>query len=263
MTATGGNAPRGSVSEGGDLHSGGPVPILELSHVYASYGRFKALFDISLTVLPGSVVALVGPNGAGKTTIARVCTGLVPVTAGSIVVGGTDVTGWAPWRIARLGVVHAPEGRSVFATLNVEDNLLMSFRSGSGRKEAAETLAVTYERFPKLAERRRQLAGTLSGGEQRILTLARVLARPPRMLVVDELSLGLAPKIVDEVFAALRQISEAGTAILVVEQQIPRALQLAQQVAILRKGRIVHSGPVAELGDLAESVLPTRAATEG
>jgi branched-chain amino acid transport system ATP-binding protein len=233
-------------------------PALSLQHVSAGYGRFRALFDVSLQVAAGSVTALVGPNGAGKSTIARVATGLVPVTGGRVLVGGQDVTGWPAWRTARLGVAHAPEGRSVFATLDVEENLLLTFRRGAGRRAAAEALDRAYARFPRLAERRRQLAGTLSGGEQRMLALARVLAVPPRLLVVDELSLGLAPKVVDEVFRALQDIRAAGTAILLVEQQVPRALQLAERVAILRKGRIVHDGPTSELGDLVTELLPVR-----
>jgi branched-chain amino acid transport system ATP-binding protein len=209
-------------------------------------------------VAAGGVTALVGPNGAGKSTIARVATGLVPVTSGRVLVCGTDVSGWPAWRVARLGVAHAPEGRSVFATLDVEENLLLTFRRGASRRAGAEALERAYARFPRLGERRRQLAGTLSGGEQRMLALARVLAVPPRLLVVDELSLGLAPKVVDDVFRALEEIRASGTSILVVEQQVPRALQLAGRVAILRKGRIVHDGPTDELGDLVGTLLPVR-----
>jgi branched-chain amino acid transport system ATP-binding protein len=233
-------------------------PALQLEQVSAAYGRYRALFEVSLEVAEGSVTALVGPNGVGKSTIARVATGLVPVTSGRVRIGGRDVTGWPAWRIARLGVAHAPEGRSVFATLDVEGNLLLTFRRGAGRRAGAEALDRAYARFPRLGERRRQLAGTLSGGEQRMLALARVLVVPPRLLVVDELSLGLAPKVVDEVFRALDEIRAAGTSILLVEQQVPRALQLASRVVILRKGRIVHDGPTEELGDLATALLPVR-----
>jgi branched-chain amino acid transport system ATP-binding protein len=232
------------------------APALALEGVSASYGRYRALFDVSLTVAAGGCTALVGPNGAGKSTVARVATGLVPVTAGRVLACGEDVTGWPAWHIARLGVAHAPEGRPVFATLDVEDNLLLTFRRGAGRKAAAETLERAYARFPRLAERRRQLAGTLSGGEQRMLALARVLAVPPRVLVVDELSLGLAPRVVEDVFRALAEVREAGTSLLVVEQQVPRALRLADDVAILRKGRVVHSGPAAELENVAGTLLP-------
>ena len=176
---------------------------------------------MSLTVRAGSVTALLGPNGAGKSTVARVATGLVPVTSGRILLDGEDVTGLPTWRLVRRGVAHAPEGRSVFATLDVEDNLRLTFLRSLGRREAGRALERSYERFPGLAERRRQLAGTLSGGEQRMLALARVLAVPPKVLVVDELSLGLAPRVVDDVFHALREIRDAGTSLLVIEQQVP------------------------------------------
>jgi branched-chain amino acid transport system ATP-binding protein len=158
--------------------------------------------------------------------------------------------------MARDGVAFAPEGRSVFATLEVEENLMLTFRRGATRRAARAALTRAYDRFPRLAERRHQLAGTLSGGEQRMVTLARVLAVPPRLLVVDELSLGLAPKLVHEVYRALREIRDAGTALLVVEQLVPRALEIAEQVVILRKGRVVHAGPVSDLGELRETVLP-------
>ncbi len=231
-------------------------PMLELRDVSAAYGRFRALFGVSLSVPAGSVTALVGPNGAGMSRIARVSTGLVPLTKGRIFFAGEDVTGLATWRLVRLGVAHAPEGRSVFATLDVEDNLRLTFVRALGRKGSAEALARAFERFPRLADRRRQLAGTLSGGEQRMLALARVLAVPPKLLVVDELSLGLAPRVVEDVYRALREIRDAGTSLLVIEQQLPRALELAQQLVILRKGRVVEAGPVAKLSDLARELLP-------
>jgi branched-chain amino acid transport system ATP-binding protein len=230
-------------------------PALELRDVSASYGRFRALFGVTMSVAAGSVTALVGPNGAGKSTIARVASGLVPVSKGRIYFAGEDVTGLSTWRLVRLGMAHAPEGRSVFATLDVEDNLRLTFIRALGRKGAAEALDRAYTRFPGLADRRRQLAGTLSGGEQRMLALARVLAVPPRLLVVDELSLGLAPRIVDDVYRALREIRDAGTSLLVIEQQLPRALELAEQLVVLRKGQVVETGPVGELSDLARELL--------
>lgn len=236
-------------------------PALELREVSAAYGRFRALFGVSMSVPAGSVTALVGSNGAGKSTIARVASGLVPVSKGRIFFAGEDVTGLSTWRLVRLGMAHAPEGRSVFATLDVEDNLRLTFIRALGRKRAGEALERAYARFPGLADRRRQLAGTLSGGEQRMLALARVLAVPPKLLVVDELSLGLAPRVVDDVYRALREIRDAGTSLLVIEQQLPRALELAEQLVVLRKGRVVESGPVGELSDLARELLPE--STEG
>ena len=232
------------------------APVLELRGVSASYGRFRALFDVSLSVPAASVTALVGPNGAGKSTIARVVTGLVPLSKGQVLFSGEDVTGLATFRLVRLGMAHAPEGRSVFATLDVEDNLRLTFMRALGRKGTAEALERAFARFPRIADRRRQLAGTLSGGEQRMLALARVLAVPPKLLVVDELSLGLAPRVVDDVYRALREIRDAGTSLLVIEQQLPRALALAQQLVVLRKGEVVEAGPVGELGDLARELLP-------
>ena len=231
-------------------------PVLELRDVSASYGRFRALFGVSMSVPERSVTALVGPNGAGKSTIARVVTGLVAASAGHVLFSGEDVTGLATWKLVRRGVVDAPEGRSVFATLDVEDNLRLTFIRALGRKGAGEALERAFSRFPRLAERRRQLAGTLSGGEQRMLALARVLAVPPKLLVVDELSLGLAPRVVDDVYRALREIRDAGTSLLVIEQQLPRAMELAEQLVVLRKGEVVAAGPVGELGDLARQLLP-------
>jgi branched-chain amino acid transport system ATP-binding protein len=225
--------------------------------VSAAYGRFQALFDVSFSVPKGSVAAMLGPNGAGKSTVARVVTGLVRATAGAVLIGGDDVTGLSVARIVRHGVAYAPEGRPVFATLDVEDNLRLTFCRQLPRRQVAVALEHSYERFPVLRRRRRQLAGTLSGGEQRMLALARVLAVPPKLLVVDELSLGLAPKTVAEVFSALREINEAGTTLLVVEQQVARALALADQVILLRKGGITHAGPASELSaGLVAELLP-------
>ncbi len=232
-------------------------PVLELSNVQAGYRRFRALFDVSFTVSKGSVTAMLGPNGAGKSTVARVVAGLVPASSGSVVFAGQEITGLSVARRARSGLAFAPEGRPVFSTLSVEDNLLLTFRRQLSRREAAVALARTYDRFPHLKERRRQLAGTLSGGEQRLLALARVLAVPPELLMVDELSLGLAPKAVDEVFAALREINRAGTTLLVVEQQIRRALDLASHVIVLRKGRVIYDLPTSAMTeDLASELLP-------
>jgi branched-chain amino acid transport system ATP-binding protein len=145
----------------------------------------------------------------------------------------------------------------VFATLDVEDNLRLTFMRAVGRKGTVDALERAFERFPNLARHRRQLAGTLSGGEQRMLALARVLALPPKLLVVDELSLGLAPRVVDDVYRALREIRDAGTSLLVIEQQLPRALELAEQLVVLRKGQVVEAGPVNKLGDLTREMLPS------
>lgn len=233
-----------------------PPALLELIAVSTAYGPFRAIFNVSLSVPDGSVVAMLGPNGSGKSTVARVCTGLIRASSGQIRFDGQDITGLAAWEIARLGVAHAPEGRSVFASLTVEENLALAFRRSVGRARLAATIERAYHAFPRLGERRRQSAGTLSGGEQRMLALARVLANPPRLLVVDELSLGLAPIVVDEVFRTLERIRQEGTSLLIVEQHVGRALTLADRAVLLSKGEVAHEGPVSEIGDRIERLLP-------
>jgi branched-chain amino acid transport system ATP-binding protein len=233
------------------------TPLLELRDVDAGYGPFRALFDVSLRISPGRVVALLGANGAGKTTIARVASGLVKPTSGKLLFEGNDITGMRTYRVARLGIAHAPEGRSLFASLTVEENLTLAFRRELGKKASADALQRAYELFPRMGERRKQLAGTLSGGEQRMLALARVLVTPPRLLIADELSLGLAPIIVDEVYRTLQEVREQGTALLLVEQHVKHALGLADDVAVLNKGQVTYSGPASELGDLSERLLPS------
>jgi branched-chain amino acid transport system ATP-binding protein len=236
------------------------VPALEVDGVSAGYGPFRAIFDVSFTVPKGSAVALLGSNGAGKSTVARVVTRLVPVVSGTIRFDGADVTALPAWKLARLGVAHAPEGRSVFASLTVEENLSLTFREALGKAGVGDALDRAFKAFPRLGERRRQNAGTLSGGEQRMLSLAKVLVNPPKLLVVDELSLGLAPIVVDEVFETLATIRDAGASLLVVEQHVERALGLADRVVLLSKGSVVHEGPTAEMGDLVHSILPTSVA---
>jgi branched-chain amino acid transport system ATP-binding protein len=217
------------------------APLLELRDVSAGYGPF----------------ALLGSNGAGKTTIARVASGLVRPTKGEVRFEGVRLDKLRPYRIARLGIIHAPEGRSVFASLTVEENLVLTFRREFGRRGASDALTRAYELFPRLGERRRQIAGTLSGGEQRMLSLARVLVHPPRLLIADELSLGLAPIIIDEVYKNLQAVRDAGTTLLLVEQYVGHALQIADEVAVLTKGTVAFRGPTDELGDLSEWLLPT------
>ena len=232
------------------------APLLELEGVDAGYAAFRALFGVSLTVPEGSALALLGSNGSGKTSVARVISGLIAPTAGRMRFAGDDVTGVPAWRLTRLGIAHAPEGRSVFASLTAEENLVLGFRQSLGRNGVADALERAYERFPALAGRRRQSAGTLSGGEQRMLSLARVFADPPRLLVVDELSLGLAPAIVDSVFDALDEIRSRGTTLVVIEQHVDRALALADLVVLLAKGRVVFRGLADDVGKEVERLLP-------
>jgi len=231
------------------------APLLELRDVDAGYGPFRALFGVSFTLAPGAVLALLGSNGAGKTTIARVCSGLICPTRGQVFFDGADVTGRRPFKFAQLGVVHAPEGRSVFASLTVAENLELTFRRTRGRAGVSDALEEAYGLFPRLGERRTQQAGTLSGGEQRMLSLSRVLVEKPRLLIADELSLGLAPLIVDEVYRTLETIRSSGTTLLLVEQHVHHALAIADDAIVLTKGEVAYSGPVSELGDLQTRVL--------
>ncbi|HRW36184.1 MAG: ABC transporter ATP-binding protein [Acidimicrobiales bacterium] len=223
--------------------------VLTLDGVSAGYGPFHALFDVSLAVAPGEAVALLGANGVGKTTVARVASGLVAPERGQVRVEGADLTGAAPHRFVRAGVAHATEGRSVFASLNVEENLRLSFRRALGARGVAGALDQAFEQFPALARRRAQLAGDLSGGEQRMLSMARVLVEAPKLLIADELSLGLAPIIVDEIYAQLERLRAEGTALLIVEQHVSHALALCDRVLLLEHGTIIWEGPPADAAD--------------
>ncbi|HTZ10393.1 MAG TPA: ABC transporter ATP-binding protein [Acidimicrobiales bacterium] len=240
-----------------------PPPILELRDVSAAYSSYRALFGVSLTIPANGIVALVGSNGAGKSTLARVATGLVPASGGTITVSGQNVTTMSAHRIARLGVTHVPEGRAVFSSLTVEENLTVSFLKRVGRGGVSDALARAYAAFPVLAERRKQLGGTLSGGQQRILSLAKVLAVAPKLLVVDELSLGLAPVIVDQVYDGLVAIHGQGCALLVVEQQVDRALAIADRAVLLVKGSVAWEGPAAEAKPVLETQMLSGHAANG
>jgi branched-chain amino acid transport system ATP-binding protein len=231
------------------------TPVLELRSVSAAYGPFCALFDVSLTVDRGESVALVGSNGAGKTTVARVASGLVVPSAGAVIVDGVDMTSARTYAFARAGVAHAPEGRSVFATLTVEENLSLSFRRVHGRRGVRKSLDLAYEMFPVLGRRHEQTAGTLSGGEQRMLSLARVLVDLPKVLIADELSLGLAPIIVDELYESLRRLRGEGTSLLIVEQQVVQVLRLCDRVAVLDHGAVSWTGDRTDATEVVTQVL--------
>jgi branched-chain amino acid transport system ATP-binding protein len=228
---------------------------LELRNVDANYGAFRALFDVSLTIEAGEAVAIVGPNGAGKTTIARVASGLIAPNAGTIWVDGVDVTGKAAYEFARAGVAHAPEGRSVFGTLTVEENLVLSINRIRGRKGVKDGLEQAFDLFPRLSERRAQIAGTLSGGEQRMLAMARVLVDAPKLLIADELSLGLAPTIVDRTYESLAQLHAAGTALLVIEQHVSHALELCDRVIVMEHGAPAWAGASADASERVQAFL--------
>ncbi len=230
-------------------------PLLELRDVEASYGPYRALFGVTFSVPEGSAVALVGSNGAGKSTVARVVSGLVRAKAGTIRFAGHDITRWPAWRIARAGLAHAPEGRSVFASLTVEENLVLAARALGGRRPNG-ALDRAFSTFGQLAAHRHQLAGTLSGGEQRMLSLAKVLVVPQRLLVVDELSFGLSPAVVDEVFGTLKTIRDAGTSLLVIEQHLDRVLSISDRAVLLVRGRVAAEGTVAEVEPAIDRLLP-------
>jgi len=231
---------------------------LEFNHVSAAYGPYRALFDVSFRVPAGGVVALLGSNGAGKSTATRTASGLLPASGGSVKVAGTDVTRWPAHRIAKYGVANVPEGRAIFSKLTVDENLTITFRQRLGRKQLSNSLATAYATYPVLAAKRGQLAGTLSGGQQRLLSLAKVLVAPPKLLIADELCLGLAPLVVDAVYEALRVIGRNGTAVLVVEQQVDRVLDIADRAVILEHGSVVYDGEPAGATQAMEQVLRAR-----
>jgi len=218
-------------------------PVLAVDGLVVQYGEARALFGVDLEVSAGQVVAVLGPNGAGKTSLAAAITGRVAPAAGTVRIAGQDVTGRATSKISRLGVAYVPEERAIFPHLSVMDNLRILLRYAVPKDERAAALDRALELFPVLGERRRQQAGTLSGGEQQMLSLARVLAAPPTLLVADEMSLGLAPRLVDLVFDSLRRARDEGVTILLIEQYVEHALAFADEAVILRRGRLVWRGP--------------------
>ncbi len=221
--------------------------MLRLERVSAAYGRIQALRDVSLEVPAGSVVALLGANGAGKTTTLRVISGLLRPTAGAVYLDGRRIDRLPPEAIVRLGVAHVPEGRQVFADLTVGENLMLGAYARRDRRNIPADLERVFNLFPVLRERRKQLAGTLSGGEQQMLAIGRALMARPRLLLLDEPSLGLAPMVVREIFRTVRRINAEGTTVLLVEQDASRALQVAQTAYVLQTGQVVLWGPAAEL----------------
>ena len=220
------------------------MPLLELRDIEARYGEIRALHGVSLSVDDGDFVAILGANGAGKTTTLRAISGTVKTT-GDVILEGSKVFRRTPEAMARRGVAHVPEGRGTFATLSVLDNLRLGAWTQRGTSQ--RDLAHVFEFFPRLYERREQQAGTLSGGEQQMLALGRAMMAKPRLLLLDEPSLGLAPIVVREIFDALLRMNERGTTIVVVEQNATLALAAAKHAFVLETGRIVLSGPAADL----------------
>ncbi|HWP74096.1 MAG TPA: ABC transporter ATP-binding protein [Methylomirabilota bacterium] len=226
------------------------MPVLEVSGLEVRYGSVTAVKGISLEVAEGEVVAIIGPNGAGKTSTLRAITGLVPTAGGRVVFRGTDVSRWRAHRIVTLGLGHAPEGRRLFPQMTVMENLRMGAYRRRGPAEIGRTLAQVEELFPRLAERRAQLAGTLSGGEQQMLAIGRALMAEPRLLVLDEPSFGLAPMIVREIGRIVRSINrERGVSVLLVEQNARMALGIAGRAYVMETGRVALSGPSATLAE--------------
>jgi branched-chain amino acid transport system ATP-binding protein len=218
--------------------------VYELRNIYAGYEGSTVVRDVSLVVPDQAVVALVGPNGAGKTTLLRVASGLLPSTNGQLLLDGNDVTGWESDRLSRAGVCHVPEGRGVFAGLSVRDNIRLQAPPWVDRKAIAQAASA----FPRLGERLDQAAGTMSGGEQQMLALAHAYVGEPRVVLLDEVSMGLAPLIVDEIFEHLKRLAQAGRSLLLVEQYVARALELADYVYVLRRGQVEFAGEPFELG---------------
>jgi branched-chain amino acid transport system ATP-binding protein len=227
------------------------VTMLAIRGLRSGYGKIKVLHDVDLTIEQGQIVSLIGANGAGKTTLLKTISGLIPSSAGQIDFAGTSIAGRPAHKIVALGISHVAEGRAILKRMTVLDNLRMGAYVRSDSKVDRD-ITLVLERFPVLAERRNQMAGTLSGGEQQMLAIGRALVARPRLLLLDEPSLGLAPKIVTRIFSTLRELKQEGTTILLVEQNARLALQIANQGYVMERGRIVLSGSGKDLLNMPE-----------
>ena len=223
--------------------------MLKLAAVSAAYGSVPAILNIAIEIGAGEAVGLLGANGAGKSTTLRAISGLVKLSSGKVSFDGVDVASLAPHRIPELGIAHVPEGRQVFPDMTVQENLQIGAFVPRAKAERARTMELVYEIFPRLAERKRQLAGTMSGGEQQMLAVGRGLMLKPRLLRLDEPSLGLAPVISDVTFEKIGEIHKMGCAILLVEQNVSRALSLVQRAYVLESGRVIMHGASEELAN--------------
>ena len=221
--------------------------MLTLRALDAGYGTFQALFDISLDVNAGEAVAVIGPNGAGKTTLMRVISGLIRPTAGSMRMQGADLLARPAHRVVELGIAHVPENRRLFARMTVEDNLRMGAFIPTARPKFRERLDFVYRLFPRLLERRHQLAGTMSGGEQQMCAIGRALMSEPKLLLLDEPSAGLAPVIVQQVFALVERIRASGLTVLIVEQNVRQVLRVVDRAYVLEAGSLRASGTAGEV----------------
>jgi branched-chain amino acid transport system ATP-binding protein len=217
--------------------------VLEVSGVDAGYGRVQVLWDVDLEVGDGEVVALVGSNGAGKTTLLRAVSGMIEPTGGDVRLGGDSLPGRAPEEVVRAGIAHVPEGRRLFAGLTVRENLRVGAYASGGDADVDRAV----ELFPRLGERLDQVAGSMSGGEQQMCAIARGLMADPKLIMIDELSLGLAPKLVEQILERLTSVTEAGTSVLLVDQDVDAALEAAARGYVLENGRIIASGESASL----------------
>jgi len=222
--------------------------MLELRNITAGYGTVTVLRDVTLAVPDNATVALLGPNGAGKTTILRVACGMIRPTSGQVLIDGKDVTGQPPHKIAREGIIHVPEGRGIFPSLTVTDNILLQSPPGEFRRG----FKIATETFPRLGERAKQISRTMSGGEQQMLALSHAYVSNPHVVLLDEVSMGLAPKIVEEIFQYLTDLGQKGVAQLLVEQYVGQALKMADYVYILDRGRISFAG---EPGEISEETI--------
>lgn len=223
------------------------MAMLEIKDLEVYYGMIQAIKGISFEVNEGEVIALIGANGAGKTTTLQTITGMIPAKKGSIIFDGVDITKIPGHKIVPMGMAHVPEGRRVFAQLSVYDNLMLGAYTRKDKNEIEESLQMVYEHFPRLKERRGQMAGTLSGGEQQMLAMGRALMSKPRIILMDEPSMGLSPIFVTEIFEIIKEISASGTTVLLVEQNAKKALSIADRAYVLETGNIVLSGDAKEL----------------
>lgn len=223
------------------------MAMLEINDIEVYYGMIKAIKGVTFEVNEGEVIALIGANGAGKTTILHTITGLLEAKKGSVFFDGKDITKVPAHKIVSMGMAHVPEGRRVFANLSVLQNLKMGAYTRKDKNEIEETLKTVYKRFPRLEERQNQLAGTLSGGEQQMLAMGRALMSHPRIILMDEPSMGLSPIFVNEIFDIIKKVSASGTTVLLVEQNAKKALSISDRAYVLETGNIVLEGKAEEL----------------
>ncbi len=223
------------------------MALLEIKDLEVNYGVIKAIKGVSFDVNEGEIIALIGANGAGKTTILHTITGLIQAKKGSIVFDGKELTKTPPHKIVSMGMAHVPEGRRIFQQLSVLENLKLGAYTRKDKSEIASTLKMVYKRFPRLEERKNQVAGTLSGGEQQMLAMGRALMSKPRIILMDEPSMGLSPLLVSEIFDIIKVINESGTTVLLVEQNAKKALSIADRAYVLETGNITLSGDAKDL----------------